>query len=609
MKVVINFLIFLCLFVSPSFGSDIQISASVDMTVIAINQTFTYTVEISGEKANSVNNNPKLPDFDKFATYMGSSGTSQNIQIINGKMSVTKSMNFTYMANKVGKFHIEAVELEYKGKVYRGKPIAIEVVAQTGQAKTGSTKKSSKTSSRNQDSLEDNLFLKVNVNKKRVYVNEPVILIYKIYTSVTVTSYSVSKLPNTTGFWAEEFPMGNQPKTYNEIYKGQKFTVAEIKKTALFPTDPGKKTITPMQIECDVRIQNQRRRSIFDSFFDDPFFGRSVRQAINSPPIKIEVLPLPEQGKPAAFSGAVGTFSITAKIDKNHVKTNEAVALKVKIAGTGNIKVLPSPKIEISADFEQYEPKVTQSINRAGNTISGNKTFEYVLIPRFPGMQKIKPIEFTYFDIRSKSYKILSTPEININVEKGSDDFIAIGSGLSKEEVKLLGKDIRFIRKHKPEFRKIGRYFYKNPLFLVLIIFPLILVGASVVYSRHLEKLSANVAYARSRRANQIALSRLKKAQKLLSEKTQKEFYAETSNALLGFLGDKLNIAAAGIITDQVEDMMKARNIDARIIALYLKCLHLCDFKRFAPSESSLNEMKKFYEGAKKAIVVLEKVF
>lgn len=607
MKTTVILLILLCGFIPLALADDIQITATVDRTTITLNQTFTYTIEISGNKANSISQEPQLSDMSEFASYLGSSGTSQNIQIINGKMSVSKSMSFSFMAIKVGKFRIEPAELEFRGKIYKTEPIEIEIVAQTPQPKTSPQKRRGRTLPRDQSSIEDNLLLRTFVNKKRVYVNEPLILSYKIYTTVTVTSYGIDKLPNTSGFWTEEFPIGPQPKTYREMYRGREFLVAEIKKMALFPTDPGKKTIGPMQIQCDVRVQN-RRRSFFDSFFDDPFFGRSIRQPAYSQPVTIEVLPLPEQGKPVDFSGAVGNFSITATVDKHQAKTNEAIALKVKIAGTGNIKVLPTPRVQIPPDFEQYEPKVSQEINRSGNTISGNKTFEYVLIPRFAGTQKIKPIEFTYFDIKSKKYKRLSTPEIEIHVEKGSEQFAYIGTGLSKEEVKLLGKDIRFIQNYKSEFRKIGRYFYNSPLFIAMIIFPLLLVGASFGYRRRSDKISRNIAYARSIKANQMAMKRLRKADRVLAEKTQKQFYAEIANALLGFLADKLNISAAGIITDQVEQMMKSRNIDGQVISQYLNCLQVCDYQRFAPSNASSDEMKQFYNQAKKAIVSLEKV-
>ncbi|MBD3288466.1 hypothetical protein GF337_06640, partial [candidate division KSB1 bacterium] len=605
----IKILLALGIFVLPvlATGADIQISATVDRARVALNQTFVYTVEISGEKANDVGD-PDIPDISAFSTYLGSSGTSQNIQIVNGKMSVSKSISFSYMTSKVGKFTIPPTQIKYGGTVYKTAPIDIEIVKEAASSQPQNRQQRSRPRSQSvePEDVGDHIFLRPFISKKQVYVNEPVILSYKIYTAVTITSYGIRKQPSTAGFWAEEFDLGQQPKTHREMYKGREFLVAEIKKVALFPTDAGKKTIEPMVIECDVRIQN-RRRSIFDSFFDDPFFGRTTRKSVASPSLNIEVLPLPEAGKPANFSGAVGNYSISATVDKNQVKTNEALAFKVRLAGTGNIKVLPEPEVKIPNDFEKYDPKVSENIKRSGNSVTGSKVMEYVLIPRFPGIQKIEPITYTYFDPAIKSYKKISTREIEITVEKGSEEFIVTGSGLSKEEVRLLGKDIRYIQKEIPEFRKIGAYYYRSPIYLFLLVLPMMILGSAVLYRRHLDKLSENVAYARSRKANQLAMNRLRKARRKLDDNTQKEFYAETSKALVGFLADKLNISAASIITDEVEEMMQARDIDPEVISQYLQCLQICDYQRFAPSTSSEEEMKRFYEQAKSAIIALEK--
>ena len=598
---------FLLINFHPVTGADIEISTSVDRTRIGLNETFTITVDIKGSKANNVGN-PQLPDVSSFAVYMGSSGTSQNIQLINGKLSVSKSISYTYMATTLGKFTIPATVLNLGGKQYRSNPIQIEVVKtaqQPGQRKQRAP--SASTNPADNQVSEDNLFLKVSVNKRRIYVNEPVIVSYKIYTRVSVTQYGINKLPNTAGFWVEEFPIGNQPKTYEKIIGGKKYVVAEVKKMALFPTDAGKKSIGPMQIECDVRVQT-RRRSIFDSFFDDPFFGRTVRRTVNSKPVSIEVRPLPEAGKPPNFSGLVGKFKISASVDKKAVKTNEAISLNVRISGRGNIKMISTPQIDLPPDFEKYEPKVTEKINRTENGISGSKSFEYVLIPRYPGDQKIKPVIMSYFDVADHKYKILNTPEIVIHVAKGSDEFMAVTSGLSKEEVKLLGKDIRFIQLSDVQFKRIGSYFYKSSYFILILIFPIVIILSSLGYRRHIDKLSENVAYARSRRANQVAMKRLHKAKKLLSEKTEKEYYAEISNSLMGFLGDKLNIASAGIITDQVEGLMQDRGVDEAVIRQYLTCLQTCDYQRFAPSTAKLEDMEKFFNQAKQAIIELEKI-
>ena len=599
-------IIILILCLSQAYAADIQISATVDRSAVALNQTFTYTIELSGDKLSSIKANPNFPNIEEFAVFMGSSGTTQNVQIVNGKMNVSKSISGSYMAGKAGKFTIPPAEIEYNGTVYKSNTISLEILAQAAQPRaTQPNQRSNQPSA--QASLEDNIFLRVFVDKKKAYVNEPVVVTYKIYTAVTITSYAMSKAPETEGFWVEDFPMGEQPKTRREMYKGREFLVAEIKKMALFPTDAGIKKIGPMQIDCDVRVQS-RRRSIFDSFFDDPFFGRSVRHSVAAPPVQVDVQPLPVAGKPADFSGAVGQYSLRSSVDKTSVKTNDAIALKVVLSGTGNIKMLPEPRIDIPPDFEKYDPKVSQQIKRTGSSITGSKTYEYVLIPRFPGIQKIKPVSFNYFNTKSKSYERLLTKEIVIDVAKGDEDMIVVGSGLSKEEVKLLGSDIRFIQTAVPAFSKRGRYLYNSPLYLMLLVLPLVILGAVVYYRSYQDRLSENVAYARNRKANSLAMRRLKKAKRVLSENTQKAFYAETSKALLGFLADKFNISAAGIVTDQVEELMKQNGIEENVISQYMECLQICDYQRFAPSTSSMEQMNAFYEKAKSAIIAVEKI-
>jgi hypothetical protein len=426
--------------------------------------------------------------------------------------------------------------------------------------------------------------------------------------TVGVTSYNVTKLPETAGFWVEDFEMNGQPVIRDEVINGVKYRVADIKKVSLFPTSSGKKTIGSIALECDVRVQRRRRsRDIFDSFFDDPFFGRTVRKAIQSDPVSINVQALPAAGRPADFSGAVGSYDISADIDKRKVKTNEAISLKVKITGTGNLKILPTPDVNIPNDFEQYEPTVREVINRSGNSISGSKTFEYVLVPRFPGEQRIKPILFSYFDPRSTSYKTKTTEEIVIDVEKGTGELVSASSGWSKEEVKLIGQDIRFIKMASPRFTQIGYDSYKSPVFLFLAILPLCSLVGAVIYRNHLERLSENVAYARSRQANRLAMKKLAKAKSLISEKSRKEFYAEASRALTGFAADKLNVSAAGIITSELHKKLLAKGLDQKLTQDYIGLIQTCDFQRFSPTRVSQEEMERFYRQAKEAFVRLEK--
>lgn len=590
-----------------ALAQKLEVGAYVNSTTIGLNQQFELTVQLSGSGANGAPQ-PPAPDLDTFASYVGTS-TSTSMQFINGKSSVTRSFTHHFIATKAGKFRIPAIIFSYAGKNYATKPIDISIVK--GQARAQRRQPSRGTDGVDSaEDLTDLLFLKATVSKRRVYQNEPVVVSYKIYTALNVTNYGISQLPNSVGFWSEEFELPGRPRLNNEVVNGKQYRVAEIKKLALFPQGPGEKRIDPLAIECEVQMPRQRRRrDIFDSFFDDPFFGlnRTVRKVIHSNAIKIDVQPLPQKGKPIDFSGAVGAFFISGTVDRNHVKANEAITLRIKIAGTGNIKIIPEPKIDFPGDFEVYDPEVTESISRKGGQISGSKSFEFVLIPRFPGNQTIKPVRFSYFDPTSQRYRTIATEAFDIFVEKGEEQFVRAGFGNSKEDVKFIGQDIRFIRLRIPEFQPIGKIFYKSSVFYAMLVLPLLALTGTVAYRRHLDKLSSNVAYARSRKANQMVLKRLKKARAELNTGDQKRFYAEVANAMMGFLGDKFNVAAAGLITDQVEEMLRERGIEEQTVSGFLECLQTCDFQRFAPSESNNGEMKEFFEKARKAIVSLDK--
>ncbi len=610
LKIVKNIITFLFVFsIGVSIGAEpLTVTTSVDKTRLAVGQQILFTVELSGEAAQKVGN-PELPSMNGYLNYLGSRGTSQNISFVNGKMSVSKSFNYYYMAAKEGTFTIPPVKVSHKGKTYSSEPIQITIIkSDSADQQSGSQQSQQQLSDEESKEITDELMLRAIVDKKKVYQNQPVIVTYRIYARVNVSSYGISKLPELTGFWAEDFQMPSNPTTRQQIINGKRYTIADIKKQALFPTSPGEKTIGSMVLECDVRVRRNTNRDIFDSFFDDPFFGRSVRRNISSKPVKIDVIPFPSENKPADFSGAVGNYTFDVSVDKKEVETNEAVTLKVRISGTGNIKLLPQPNVQIPPDFEQYAPEVAQNIQRSGNTISGQKTFEYVLVPRFPGKQRIAPVTFSYFDPKTKQYYTLKSEEIIIAVRKSADQFIASsGSGLSKREVELLGKDIRFIKLSSDNFQRIGSRFYSSFLFYALAIGPLFLLGVAFAYKSHIDKLHQNEAYARSRRANAIAMKRLGKAKAVLDVNSQKEFYAEIADALYGFVADKLNKEKAGLIRTEVESEFEHHSIDPDVRNEYFDLLNRCDFMRFAPSDVTFEDMKDFYQRAKQVIIKLEK--
>ena len=569
-------------------AKDISVKAYVDKTVIGLHQQFTLTVELSGEGANHAGN-PQLPVMDGFSKFLGS-GSSQNIQFVNGKMSVSKVLTFHFQAADEGKHEIGPVIVQYKGEQYRTDPISIEIKqVQGGRPPAANSKKSASTGESNREDL----FVEATVDRKKVYQNEPVTITYKIYTRLQVSSFGFAKEPETTGFWKEDYELPPQPATSAEIVNGKQYTVATIKKQALYPMTSGKKTIDPLVITCEVRVR-RRSRDPFGDFFSDSIFGRTEQVRVPSNAVTIQVMPLPEEDKPADFSGAVGQYKLKAWADKSAVKTNEAVTYKISLEGNGSIHTLPDPKVTFSTDFETYPPKITESVQRKTAPISGSKTYEYVLVPRFPGLQKIDPVSFSYFDPRKKSYRTLTTDPIQIDVAQGEETYAIIPSGATKEEVKWRGKDIRFIKPEAGEFVKTDAVFYGTFLFWLIAGMPLVAVGSALGYRRHLNRLHGDVAYARERQAGRAARKRLARARSMLKTETQKAFFAETGKALVGFLGDKLNVAEAGMISDEVRSVLKSRGVSAEVIEETFIVLQTCDFQRFAPSDASEDEMRTF---------------
>ena len=583
-------------------AKDISVSAYADKTSVGQYQQFTLSVEISGEGASRIAD-PQLPEMDSFASFLGS-GSSQNIQFVNGKMSVSKVLTYHYQATEPGTHQIGPVVVKYEGQTYSTNPIQIEVKAGGGRPSAPDNRQRQQ-QQRVSSEPGDDLFVEATVNKKRVFQNEPVTITYKIYTRLQVASFGFSKEPATTGFWKEDYELPTQPVTSTEIVNGKQYTVATIKKMALYPMTPGSKKIDPLVISCEVRSKRQSRDP-FDSFFSDPFFGRTETVQVPSNAVNIEVLPLPEAGRPADFNGAVGKFKISAWTDKNQVKTNEAVTFKLKIEGRGNIHHL-NPNVHISGEFETYPPKEAENIQRQSEPISGSKVYEYVLIPRLPGRQKIDAVEYSYFDPDARVYKTLKTDPIFIDVEKGRETFSMIPAGTTKEQVKWLGKDIRFINTGPVEFQKIGQAFYHNLLFWAVLIVPLFALSGALGYRRHLTRLDEDVAYARDRRARGAARRGLAKARQLLKAETQKAFYAETARAVLKFLGNKLNVAEAGMISDEIRKILENRKVNTTLIDELFSILNTCDYQRFAPSEASETEMQKLLKRSEKVMSDLDR--
>lgn len=589
-------------------AGDIKITASVDRNPVALEDQFTYQVEISGETSSLPE--VKLPDLSEFAVIMGPS-TSSSMQIINFKMSATKTYTLVLMPRQVGQFRIGAATAEYKGKTYASNTIELQVVKGGGQTR-GSRKpsRSKAPSPKGNIDLSRALYLKAVPSKKTVYVNEQVNVTYKIYFRVNIQNPNFVKLPQTVGFWVEEYPIDKNVPIHQEVVDGMQYNVAVIRKLALFPTKAGDLEITPMELELEAVVRRNRNRDPFD-IFDDFFqssFGQVVRRKLISNPITIHVRALPEAGKPQNFSGLVGDFRLVSNLDKSESTTDEAVSLKLKINGTGNLKVLNELPIKFPAGLEVYDPKIQEKVDHSGEYISASKEFEYVIVPRVPAEYKLNPVRIPFFDPFKKEYRWLQSPQFTLRIAKGNNFEESLRGGyLEKEEVQLLGKDIHFI-KEKLDLLPLGYQPYRTLWFWAAFILPALVLAGALVYRNYLDKMSSDVQYARQRKAHRMARRRLREARQLMNANAgSAEFYGEIARALLGYVADKTNRPAAGLVKTDLNEILASKKVEPQVIEELIGFLDEADFRRFAPVAENGANAREFYQKAERILIQLEK--
>lgn len=561
-----------------------KLTAAVSKSRVAVGEVFQldFTINASGRGFSP----PSLSDFN---IYSGPN-QSTSVQIVNGSMSQTLTFSYYLAAKKEGTFIIGAASVSVGGHVIQSNPVNIEVVKAGSGTSAGSASQQKNSGQGNSE----NLFARTHVSKSKVYVGEQVQVVHKVYTRMNLKGFQDIKLPSYNGFWAQEASRNAQYEVTTENIDGINYNVVEIKRTYLFAQRTGKIEIEPMVAECIVREKTGRGSDPLSQIFgNDPFFGmssyRDVPYSIKSNALSLEVLPLPA-GQPDGFSGAVGQFSVQASVDKEKVKANEGINLKITISGKGNIKLADAPKMEFPDEFESYDPKSSENISTGNGSVTGNKTFEYLIVPRHEGIYKITPGEFSYFDPEKKTYVTLPSREFTITVEKGDGSVSAnlpSISSPSKEEVKMVGQDIRFIKSDSSTLRKKGDYFYSSPYFFAgMALSPLLFLAFVTVRRRHIQRNSDLVAV-RNRNARKIARKLLSAAERSMKEQNKEKFFENVLGALNGYAANKMNIPVADLSREKITGMLKEKNVPEDLINAYSKLMDECEFARYAPGLQS----------------------
>ena len=568
---------------------------------VAVGDQFRLSYTVNTQKVK----NFRAPSIKGFDVLMGPS-RSYSMQSINGNTTETLTFTYILLAQKEGEYTIPGATITANGDQMLSNSVKIKVLpadkansSQSGNAQSTSRSSSSGTSISNND-----LFITATASKTTAYEQEAILLTYKIYTVVDLRGFDNVKLPDFKGCHSQEVELPNDRRWGLEHYKGRNYHSTIYRQFVLFPQQSGKLTIDAARFDASIEKMDAIDDP-FEAFFNGGAGSIQIKKTLMTPKLTIDVKPLPA-GKPADFSGGVGEFNISSSINSTKVKTNDAITVKVVISGTGNLKLVGEPEVKFPEDFEVYDPKVDSKFRLTNAGLSGNKVIEYLAIPRNAGTYKIPAIKFSYFDIKSRSYKTLTTEEYTVQVEKGAGNASqTIANFTNKEDLKVLNEDIRFIKQNDVKLSPKGEYFFGSMGYWLFYIIPgLIFIACFLIYRKQIAA-NANVAKVRTKKANKVAVKRMKQAGKLLAANEKDAFYDEVLKALWGYISDKLSIPVSQLSKDNIEEELRKYGVAEDLIKEFLNALNSCEFARFAPGDAN-QAMDKVYTDSLEVISKME---
>jgi hypothetical protein len=586
------------MFQSVAFTQNVQFSASAK-TSLQEGENFYLKYQV-----NQKGKNLKIPDFGKFQVLTGpSQSTSSNTQIINGHVTHSSSYTYTYVLkapSEIGKYNIPAAKITVDKKEYSSNALNIRVV------KAGTTTQNQQTNQRysnrqSQPTASGKGFVRLNLNKTEAYLGEPIYGVLKLYTpNRNLAGFEKIEFPNFNGFWAEDYKVTEQIHLQQEAYNGKTYYSAELKSFILYPQQTGELKIESGNYGIIVQERvSGNGNSPFDSFFGS---YQNVTQNLTNNIATLNIKPLPKN-KPNGFNGGIGSYNISSKISHDSIDVNEAFTLEIKISGTGNLNLIKTPEINFPKEFEVYDPEISKNFSQTINGSNGSQTYTYTIIPRYPDTYILPKIDISWFDTKTKSYKSYKSPKQSIFVRRTADfkDENPTAREFSSSQIDVIGKDIRYIKEVnlKKNDKFVGSF-----LFFLAYIIPLLIFSLIIFLRRKQIKERANVAKIRDKKANKIAMKRLKSA-KILMNTGNEEFYTEVIKALWGYVGDKLDMDTANLSRESVSEGLAERNLNPDLTDKLLNIIDLCEYSHFAPADKE-NDPKKIYKYAASLILKLE---
>jgi hypothetical protein len=589
MKKIPLILSFLLLCINSLFASEIKLVATATKTNVGVGEQFEVDFSL-----NSNGDHFTPPNFPDFAVLSGPNFSS-SMASVNGDATFNTTFSYIVAATKEGTFTISAAAIIVNGHTIVSNSLKIKVKGQAPPQQNVQPQQQAQQAPPDDDStppdtknLAKSLFIKAVVDKTSAYAGEQITVSYKIYFRVNCQPIQVDKAPDLNGFWSQDVA-NTKPSQQTETYNGLKYYTAILKKTILFPEHAGDLTIDPLAMTLMVRVP-------IKGVFDNPFGNfQDIKYQVKSAPVTIHVTPLPAAGKPANFSGAVGTFTVNSDVDKKELKANETLNYSFEVLGSGNLNLINAPTITPPPDIEKYDPKTDDHITVDDKGVSGSRKYSYLLIPRHEGEYTLNPItSFSYFNPTTKRYVTLPVQGYHIKVDKGDAQAnVPAFNSTNQQDIQMLNKDIRYIKTGSFSLYKDGEGFYGSFGFYTLLVLGPLLFGAAFYYRRWDDKQNSDIVKVRSRKASKVAAKHLANANKQLVAGNKTLFYEAVTRGLYGYLSDKLNIPFADLNKENIIEGLQAKSLDAAVIKQLTDTMDLCEMARFAPI-SGISEQEVF---------------
>ena len=574
-------------------------------SAVNVGQQFSVTWTVNAGANGGEFSPPSLSPFQTLAGPMTSYSSSTSI--VNGRRTQSISNSYTYylQATGEGKFVIPPAVFTLQNRTYSSDSLRIEVVRGGSNAAQRNSASSNNSGNQQVESGGRDFFVSVTLNKREVYIGEPVTATVKIFTRINIAGidYNTIRYPQFDGFLRIDLETPRLTSLNEENVNGTIYGTGIVRQFLLYPQKTGEIVIDPVQLTYYIRERAGR---------SDPFFGdffttyQNVPRTVESQSTRLRVNPLPGN-QPSDYSGIVGKLDITSSINKDTVNVNDAINFKITISGEGNLKIASAPTLRLSPDIEVYDPKITDNISNNTNGTSGSKDFEFLLIPRHYGDFTIPSVTYSYFNTSSGKFEQLRTPEHRFYAKRTADSNseVTVFGGVAREDVRYFGKDIRFIKSNSGKLTRIKTGLISNKTYQSLYVLAAMLFFIVLFIRREHVKRNADISKVRNRKAGKIAAKRLKSADVCLKNSQFDKFYEEVLKALWGYFSDKLNIPKADLTKNRIASALRDKNVEEANIEKLNEILDRCEYARFSPS-SSETEAASLYERASQIIKYVE---